>query len=74
MAIAECRVHRPGLGPSSLRCVVRAGAARQLEATCDIVLLDSDGGVRAELLGVTVVLRPDGQGPRRGGRLSQPES
>jgi NAD(P)-dependent dehydrogenase (short-subunit alcohol dehydrogenase family) len=60
MAIAECRVHRPGLGRSSLRCLVRAGATRQLEATCDIVLLDGDGGVRAELLGVSVVRRPDG--------------
>jgi NAD(P)-dependent dehydrogenase (short-subunit alcohol dehydrogenase family) len=74
MAIAECRVHRPGLGPSSLRCVVRAGEARELEAICDIVLLDGDGGVRTELLGVTVVLRPNGHGPRRGGRLFQPES
>jgi hypothetical protein len=70
MAIAECRVHRPGLGRSSLRCVVRAGAARQMQATCDIVLLDGDGGVRAELLGVTVVLRPDGREAHAGPTLT----
>jgi hypothetical protein len=59
MAVRECRLHRPGPVESAARCVVRAVRADDAGATCDVALLDPDGSVRLELLGVQLVRRPD---------------
>jgi hypothetical protein len=59
MSIAQVRIVAEGpVGPAA-RCVVLAGAADQLTATCDVGLLDADGRPLAELLGVRLVRRPD---------------
>jgi NADP-dependent 3-hydroxy acid dehydrogenase YdfG len=63
MGIDALRVHRAGPAPGTLRCLVRATsratsiAADQIR--CDIALLDEDGEVRSELLGVSLIRRPD---------------
>jgi NADP-dependent 3-hydroxy acid dehydrogenase YdfG len=63
MGMDALRVHRAGPAPGTLRCLVRATsratsiAADQLR--CDIALLDEDGEVRSELLGVSLIRRPD---------------
>jgi malonyl CoA-acyl carrier protein transacylase len=59
MSVGAVRVHRPGPAPATLRCLVRAAAVAADEARCDIVLLDADGAVRTELLGVSLIRRPD---------------
>jgi hypothetical protein len=58
MGVRVVRVHRTGLLAGAGRCVVRATETHHRRATCDVALLDEDGGVRAELLGVSLVLRP----------------
>ncbi|MEU6253480.1 SDR family oxidoreductase [Streptomyces sp. NPDC047043] len=58
MSAAEYRVHRTGPATGPVRCVVRARDVRDEGALCDIGFLDEDGSVRAELLGVSLVLRP----------------
>ncbi|MGD9485889.1 SDR family NAD(P)-dependent oxidoreductase [Streptomyces sp. TRM70308] len=58
MAVAECRVHRPGPAHESVRCVVRARKAHSTGARCDVAVVDPDGSLRLELLGVELVLRP----------------
>ncbi|MFF1463199.1 SDR family NAD(P)-dependent oxidoreductase [Streptomyces sp. NPDC058330] len=58
MAVAECRVHRPGPVDGTVRCVVRGRKAHSTGARCDAALLDPDGAVRLELLGVELVRRP----------------
>ncbi len=59
MSVRECRLHRPGPVEDTARCVVRAGRVDDAGATCDVALLDRDGSVRVELLGVQLVRRPD---------------
>jgi len=59
MSVEAVRVHRPGPAPASLRCLVRAAAVAADQARCDIALLDEDGDVRTELLGVSLIRRPD---------------
>jgi len=58
MSAGEFRVHRTGPATGRVRCVVRAGDVQDQSATCDIGFVDEDGSVRAELLGVALVLRP----------------
>ncbi len=59
MGMDTLRVHRTGPAPGTLRCVVRGTSAVADQTRCDIALLDSDGEVRTELLGVTLIRRPD---------------
>jgi hypothetical protein len=59
MAIAECRVHRPGVLEAEARCVVVARRADEFTAACDVALIDPDGSPRVELLGVQLVRRPE---------------
>ncbi|MCP3804494.1 SDR family oxidoreductase [Allokutzneria sp. A3M-2-11 16] len=57
MAIGEIRTH--GSGPLGAgRCVVFAGKTGSAHTTCDVVLTDSTGAVRAEFLDVELVRRP----------------
>ncbi|MGW0783308.1 SDR family NAD(P)-dependent oxidoreductase [Streptomyces sp. NPDC002913] len=58
MAVAECRVHRRGTPDGTVRCVVRGRKAHDTGARCDAVLIDADGSVRLELIGVELVRRP----------------
>ncbi|MFB4426198.1 type I polyketide synthase [Streptomyces sp. QL37] len=58
MAVAECRVHRRGPSDGSVRCVVRGRKAHDTGARCDAALIDADGSVRLELIGVELVRRP----------------
>jgi hypothetical protein len=58
MAVAECRVHRPGPVDGTVRCVVRGRRTHGTGARCDAALIDADGAVRLELLGVELVTRP----------------
>jgi hypothetical protein len=58
MVVGQCRVYRPGLLDAPVVCTVRAGRVGEMDAECDIRLVDPDGGVRMELLRVAVVLRP----------------
>ncbi|MEV7866733.1 SDR family NAD(P)-dependent oxidoreductase [Streptomyces sp. NPDC088124] len=58
MAVAECRLHRPGPVDGTVRCVVRGRKAHSTGARCDAALIDADGTVRLELLGVELVRRP----------------
>jgi hypothetical protein len=59
MGMDELRVHRQGPAPGTLRCLVRATSAAADQTRCDIALLDEDGEVRTELLGVSLIRRPD---------------
>ncbi|WP_086826902.1 type I polyketide synthase [Allokutzneria sp. NRRL B-24872] len=57
MAIGEVRTY--GSGPLGTgRCVVHAGGVGSAHTTCDVVLTDSSGAVRAEFIGVELVRRP----------------
>ncbi|WP_233518187.1 type I polyketide synthase [Streptomyces corynorhini] len=58
MAVAECRVHLRGPVEGTVRCVVRGRKAHSTGARCDAALIDADGAVRLELLGVELVSRP----------------
>ncbi|MFI1290546.1 SDR family NAD(P)-dependent oxidoreductase [Streptomyces sp. NPDC020792] len=58
MAVAECRVHRRGPVDGTVRCVLRGRKVHSTGARCDAALIDADGGVRLELLGVELVRRP----------------
>jgi hypothetical protein len=42
-----------------LRCLVHAISIADDQSRCDIALLDEDGEVRTELLGVSLIRRPD---------------
>ncbi|MFC9970912.1 SDR family NAD(P)-dependent oxidoreductase [Spirillospora sp. NPDC127200] len=60
MSLAEFRLHRRGPVGDGARCLLRARQVGADHAVCDAVLTDGrDGEVRAELLGITVVRRPD---------------
>lgn len=59
MSIAEFRLHRGGTADAPLECRLRRVEATGSQATCDAILLDPDGRVRAELLGISLVRRPD---------------
>lgn len=58
MAVAECRVHRRGPVDGTVRCVLRGRKTHGTGARCDAALIDPDGSVRLELLGVELVCRP----------------
>src|SRR5262249_29877936 len=58
MAIDECRIFRPGLPDGTVRCELRPRSFGSALAECDVRIIDPDGSVRVELLGVTGVLRP----------------
>ncbi|MEU4179721.1 SDR family NAD(P)-dependent oxidoreductase [Streptomyces sp. NPDC026589] len=58
MAVAECRLHRRGPVDGAVRCVVRARKAHDTGARCDAALIDADGSVLVELIGVELVVRP----------------
>uniref|UniRef100_A0AAU2VK49 SDR family oxidoreductase n=1 Tax=Streptomyces sp. NBC_00008 TaxID=2903610 RepID=A0AAU2VK49_9ACTN len=58
MAVAECRVYRRGPVDGTVRCVVRGRKAHDTGARCDAALIDADGAVRLELIGVELVRRP----------------
>ncbi|MFB7456883.1 SDR family NAD(P)-dependent oxidoreductase [Streptomyces sp. NPDC056188] len=58
MAVAECRVHRRGPVEGTVRCVLRGRKVHSTGARCDAALIDADGAVRLELLGVELVRRP----------------
>ncbi|MFJ8349306.1 SDR family NAD(P)-dependent oxidoreductase [Streptomyces sp. NPDC094153] len=58
MAVAECRVHRRGPVEGTVRCVLRGRKVHSTGARCDAALVDADGTVRLELLGVELVRRP----------------
>ncbi|GAA3368106.1 type I polyketide synthase [Streptomyces sannanensis] len=58
MAVAECRVHRHGPVDGTVRCVLRGRKVHSTGARCDAALIDADGAVRLELLGVELVRRP----------------
>jgi NADP-dependent 3-hydroxy acid dehydrogenase YdfG len=59
MGVDTLRVHRAGPAPGTLRCLVRAASIAADATRCDIALLDEDGEVRSELLGVSLIRRPD---------------
>jgi malonyl CoA-acyl carrier protein transacylase len=59
MAVGQFRWHVPGPLAGGVRIVVRAGQVRDQVAECDVALLCEDSTVRAELLEVSLVLRPD---------------
>ena len=59
MGLDALRVHRTGPAPGTLRCLVRATSIAADQTRCDIALLDEDGEVRTELLGVSLIRRPD---------------
>jgi acyl transferase domain-containing protein/NADP-dependent 3-hydroxy acid dehydrogenase YdfG len=59
MGMDALRVHRAGPAPGTLRCLVRATSIAADQTRCDVVLLDEDGEVRTELLGVSLIRRPD---------------
>ncbi|TFI31263.1 SDR family oxidoreductase [Streptomyces sp. 4R-3d] len=58
MAVAECRVYRRGPVDGAVRCVLRGRKVHGTGARCDAALIDADGAVRLELLGVELVRRP----------------
>ncbi|WP_405901394.1 SDR family NAD(P)-dependent oxidoreductase [Streptomyces sp. NBC_00727] len=58
MAVAECRVHRRGPVDGEVRCVVRGRKTHATGARCDAALIDADGSVLLELVGVELVRRP----------------
>ena len=55
MAVRECRLYRDGAIDDTARCVVRARQAGKTGAECDVALIDPDGTIRIELLGVQLV-------------------
>ncbi len=59
MGMDALRVHRTGPARGTLRCLVRATSVAADQTRCDIALLDEDGEVRTELLGVSLIRRPD---------------
>lgn len=59
MGMDALRVHRAGPAPGTLRCLVRATSIAADQTRCDIALLDEDGEIRTELLGVSLIRRPD---------------
>ncbi|MDX3745011.1 SDR family NAD(P)-dependent oxidoreductase [Streptomyces sp. AK08-02] len=74
MGAVELRTTGRGPAGEGARCVVLArGAARDLDVSCDVALLESDGSVHTELLGVTLVRRPDTANVSRA-RASAPAS
>ena len=64
MGVDAVHVHRAGPAPGTLRCLLRATSIAADESRCDIALLDEDGEVRTELLGVSLIRRPDLARPR----------
>jgi NAD(P)-dependent dehydrogenase (short-subunit alcohol dehydrogenase family) len=58
MGVGEYRTYQTGLYEGSTRCVLKARNVWSDGAECDIAFLAEDGSVRAELLGVSLVLRP----------------
>jgi len=59
MSIGRFQVLRPGLSDGHARCVVLAREVHESRAVCDIGLLGADGEPVAELIGVSLVKRPE---------------
>ena len=59
MGVDALHVHRAGPAPGPLRCLVRAASIAGDQTRCDVALIDEDGDVRTELLGVSLIRRPD---------------
>jgi len=59
MGIDEVVLHRVGAVDPTVRGLVRSRRVLESRAECDIVLVDPDGSVRMELIGVALVRRPD---------------
>ena len=59
MGMDALLVHRAGPAPGTMRCLVRATSIAADQTRCDIALLDEDGQARTELLGVSLIRRPD---------------
>jgi acyl transferase domain-containing protein/NADP-dependent 3-hydroxy acid dehydrogenase YdfG len=59
MAVSEMRTLKPGLADGPVHCIVRRREVKDTHALCDIALFDTDDSMRAEMLGVEIVLRPD---------------
>jgi NAD(P)-dependent dehydrogenase (short-subunit alcohol dehydrogenase family) len=61
MGVDTLRVRRAGAAPGTMQCLVRAGVGAVVgdDVRCDVVLIDGDGEPRAELLGVSLIRRPD---------------
>jgi acyl transferase domain-containing protein/NAD(P)-dependent dehydrogenase (short-subunit alcohol dehydrogenase family) len=59
MRIGEFRLHRSGTIRDTAHCAVQARKTTQAEIGCDIALIDPDGSMRAEMLDVVLVARPD---------------
>lgn len=58
MSVRECRVYRSGPLSGLARCVLRVGRTDETGLTCDLAIVDADGGVRTEILGLELVRRP----------------
>ncbi|GAA2920715.1 SDR family NAD(P)-dependent oxidoreductase [Streptomyces enissocaesilis] len=58
MAVDRYEMHRPGPAPGPVTCRVTARRADRMRAICDAVLLDADGGLRAALGGIQLIIRP----------------
>ena len=66
LPMGAVEVRTTGRGPvgEGARCLVLArGGARDLDVSCDVALLGPDGSVHTEVLGVTLVRRPDSPAP-----------
>jgi NAD(P)-dependent dehydrogenase (short-subunit alcohol dehydrogenase family) len=59
VSVRECRIHRHGLLSRPARSVVASRGINGIHASCDVAVLDDDGGARIELIGVELLLRPD---------------
>ena len=59
MGVDRLRLHRAGPATTPLRCLVRADTFADGQTRCDIALLDPDGALRVELVGVSLIRRPD---------------
>jgi len=59
MGIDEVILHRVGPAGPTVQGLVRSRRVLESRAKCDISLVDPDGGVRMQLLGVALIKRPD---------------
>jgi len=61
MGVAEYRTYHAGLYDGPTRCVVLGRNVWADAAECDVVFIGPGGAVRTELLGVSLVMRPERQ-------------
>ncbi|GAB2661898.1 SDR family NAD(P)-dependent oxidoreductase [Nocardia goodfellowii] len=65
MSVDRVHVYRQGQPQVPARCIVRAGAIGRDHATCDAALVDSSGSAYVELLGISLIRRPERTNPAR---------